>query len=73
MQFLALGPAALVALMQTQRDDQAHPDLSWLLFGPDQMDIIRQTPSPQPPSPQPTASHPGLAPRSLGEGGSQKR
>ncbi len=41
MLFLALGPTALVALMQTQRNDDAHPDLSWLLFGPDQLDIVR--------------------------------
>ena len=73
MLFLALGPAALVALMQTQRDDLAHPDLSWLLFGPDQLEVVRQTPSPQL-----AAMHPGLAPRSpsfpdMGEGGSQKR
>ena len=46
MLFLALGPAALVALMQTQRDDAHHPDLSWLLFGPDQEEVVRHTPFP---------------------------
>ncbi len=57
MLLLTLGPAALVALMQTQRDDQSHLDLSWLLFGPDQLNVVRQ-----PPSPQPTAMHPGASP-----------
>ena len=72
MLFLALGPAALVALMQTQRDGPNHPDLSWLLFGPDQLEVVRQVSSPQ------TTMRPGPAPRSpsfpgMGEGGSQKR
>jgi len=79
MLFLALGPAALVALMQTQRDDQSHLDLSWLLFGPDQLDVVRQAPSlvdkqeTPPPPPRPSGAAPLPRRPAPGQAGEARR